>query len=178
MEKWRELSQSYHQILLLNKFSDEIMYLWTFAPSKDSDQTPNLSSLIRDFTVCPKMSKIIGYRLSPCQRFRSDGTDVWADLNLQWVDMKYGSLSYVTACNDFVWFGLNVAFNNLSVILRRCLNVAGSSMLAFRVLPHWNITPQTLWHDIPPSHIILTLSWLVPIPSSTFLILSAKRKSS
>ena len=61
----------------------------------------------------------------------------------------------------FVWFGLNVAFNNLSVISRRCLDVAGSSMPTFRVLPHWNIMPQTLWHDIPPSHIILTLSWPV-----------------
>ena len=78
----------------------------------------------------------------------------------------------------FVWFGLNVAFNNLSVISRRCLDVTGSSMLTFRVLPHWNIMPQTLWHDIPPSHIILTLSWPVLIPSSTFLMLSAKRKSS
>ena len=78
----------------------------------------------------------------------------------------------------FVWVGLNVAFNNLSVISRRCLDVAGSSMLTFRVLPHWNITPQTLWHDIPLGHIILTLSWPVPIPSSTFLMLSAKRKSS
>ena len=38
--------------------------------------------------------------------------------------------------------------------------------------------PKTLWHDIPPSHIILTLSWPVPIPSFTFLMLSAKRKSS
>ena len=61
----------------------------------------------------------------------------------------------------FVWFGLNVAFNNLSVISRRCLGVTGSWMLTFRELPHWNITPQTLWHDIPPSHIILTLSWPV-----------------
>ena len=70
-------------------------------------------------------------------------------------------------------FGFNVAFNNLSVILWRCLDVTGSSMLTFRVLPHWNIMPQTLWHDIPPSHIILTLNWPVPIPSSTFLMLSA-----
>ena len=38
-------------------------------------------------------------------------------------------------------------------------------------------TPDT-WHDIPPSHIILTLSWPVLIPSSIFLMLSAKRKSS
>ena len=75
-------------------------------------------------------------------------------------------------------FGLNVAFNNLSVISRRCLDETGSSMLTFRVLPHWNIMPQTLWHISPPSHIILTLSWPVPIPSSTFLMLSAKRKSS
>ena len=78
----------------------------------------------------------------------------------------------------FVWFGLNVAFNNLSVISRQCLDVTGSSMLTFRVLPHWNIMPQTLWHDIPPSHIILTLSWPVLIPSSTFLMLSAKQTSS
>ena len=61
----------------------------------------------------------------------------------------------------FVWCGLNVAFNNLSVISRRCLDVTGSSMLTFRLLPHWNIMPQTLWHDIPPCHTILTLSWPV-----------------
>ena len=41
----------------------------------------------------------------------------------------------------FVWFGLNVTFNTLSVILQWCLDVAGSSMLTFRVLPHWNIMP-------------------------------------
>ena len=35
----------------------------------------------------------------------------------------------------FVLFGLNAAFNNLSVILRWCLDVAGSSILTFRVLP-------------------------------------------
>ena len=34
--------------------------------------------------------------------------------------------------------------NNLSVISRRYCDVAGSSMLTFRVLPHWNISPQTL----------------------------------
>ena len=28
-------------------------------------------------------------------------------------------------------------------------------------LTDWNITPQTLWHDIPLSHIMLTLSWPV-----------------
>ena len=88
----------------------------------------------------------------------------------------YISNGYWFVC--FVWFGLNVAFNNLPVISRQRLDVTGSSMLTFRVLPHWNIMPQTLWHDIPPSHIILTLSCPVPIPSSTFLMLSAKRKSS
>ena len=89
-----------------------------------------------------------------------------------------GASVYCGHISSFVWFGLNVAFNNLSVISRRCLDVTGSSMLTFRVLPHWNIMPQILWHDIPPSHIILTLSWPVPIPSSTFLMLSTKRKSS
>ena len=46
----------------------------------------------------------------------------------------------------FILFRLNVAFNNLSVILRRFLDVTGSSVLTVRVLPHWNITPQT--HDV------------------------------
>ena len=75
----------------------------------------------------------------------------------------YGEKTMLTSIGRslFVWFGLNVAFNNLSVILRWCLDVAGSSMLTFRVLPHWNIMPQTLWHDIPPIHIILILSWPV-----------------
>ena len=36
-------------------------------------------------------------------------------------------------------FGFNVAFNNFSVISRRCLLVTGSSMLTFIVLPHWSI---------------------------------------
>ena len=44
----------------------------------------------------------------------------------------------------FVLFGLYVAFNILAVISRRCLDVAGSSMLTFRVLPYWNTTPQAL----------------------------------
>ena len=36
----------------------------------------------------------------------------------------------------FVLFRLYVAFNNLSVISRWCLGVAGRTMLTFRVLPH------------------------------------------
>ena len=55
----------------------------------------------------------------------------------------------------FVWFGLNVTFNNISVISWWWLDVAGSTMLTFRVLPHWNIMPQPLWHDILP----ITLYW-------------------
>ena len=55
----------------------------------------------------------------------------------------------------FVLFGLYVAFNNLSVKSRRCLDVAGSSMLTFRVLPHWNVTPQTLYMISHP----VTLYW-------------------
>ena len=67
------------------------------------------------------------------------------DCALAWVQCLFVCL--------FDWFGRNVTLSNLSVISRRCLDVRG--------LPHWNITPQTLWHDIPPSHIILTLNWLV-----------------
>ena len=80
----------------------------------------------------------------------------------------YGPLTESLDICLFVWFELNVAFNNLSVISRQCLDVTGSSMLTFRVLSHWNIMPQTLWHDISPRHIKLTLSWPDPIPSSTF----------
>ena len=47
----------------------------------------------------------------------------------------------------FVWSSLNVAFNNLS--FSHIATVSG------------NITSKTLWHAIPHSHIILTLSWPV-----------------
>ena len=40
-------------------------------------------------------------------------------------------------CGKFFWFFFFFdAFNNLSVILRQCLDVAGSSVLTFRVLLH------------------------------------------
>ena len=50
---------------------------------------------------------------------------------------------------------VNVAFNNFSVISRRCLVATGSSMLTFIVLRHWNIMPQTL--EMLPHP--FTLSW-------------------
>ena len=64
------------------------------------------------------------------------------------------SRSEQTVIRVFVWFGLSVALNNLSVISEQCLDVAGSSMLIFKLLPHWNIRhfdmifhPVTLyWH--------------------------------
>ena len=52
-------------------------------------------------------------------------------------------------------FDFNDAFSNFSVISRRCLVAAGSSMLTFIVLPHWSIIPQTpdmISHPV-------TLSW-------------------
>ena len=56
------------------------------------------------------------------------------------------------------FFGFNVAFNNYSVISRRCLVPTGSSMLTFIVLLHWSIMPDTKsWLDIIPHP--LTLSW-------------------
>ena len=55
-------------------------------------------------------------------------------------------------------FGFNVAFNNFSVISRRCLVVTGSSMLTFIVLPHWSIMSQTL--DMIPHPVTLSWHWV------------------
>ena len=55
-------------------------------------------------------------------------------------------------------FGLNVAFNNFSVISRRCLVATGSSMLTFIVLPHWSIMSQTL--DMIPHPVTLSWHWV------------------
>ena len=65
-----------------------------------------------------------------------------------------------------------VTFNNLSVISLWCLDVAGSSMLTFRMLRHWNSI-----HDIPSCHIMLPFGWPVLIPSPTFSMLSNKAAS-
>ena len=63
------------------------------------------------------------------------------------------SYAFVKVC--VCVFGFNVAFNNFSVISRRCLVVTGSSMLTFIVLPHWSIMSQTLGMIPHP----VTLSW-------------------
>ena len=55
-------------------------------------------------------------------------------------------------------FGFNVAFNNFSVISRRCLVATGSSMLIFVVLPHWNIMSQTL--DMIPHPVTISWHWV------------------
>ena len=69
-------------------------------------------------------------------------------------------------------FGFNVAFNNFSVISRRCLVATGSSMLTFIVLPHWSIMSQTL--DMIPHPV--TLSWHWVDQSQLYPVsLSAKR---
>ena len=49
----------------------------------------------------------------------------------------------------------------------------GSKLYRYVFVMH---TPDT-WHDVPPSNFILTLERPVLIPSSSFLMLSAKRKS-
>ena len=53
-----------------------------------------------------------------------------------------GKYSSPTVC--LLYFGLYLAHNNLSVLLRRCLVVEGSTILTFWVLTHWNITSQAL----------------------------------
>ena len=55
-------------------------------------------------------------------------------------------------------FGFNVAFNNFSVISRRCLVATGSSMLTIIVLPHWSIMSQTL--DMIPHPVTLSWHWV------------------
>ena len=62
-----------------------------------------------------------------------------------------GGMAIVCVCV----FGFNVAFNNFSVISRRCLVATGSLMLTFIVLPHWSIMSQTL--EMIPHPV--TLSW-------------------
>ena len=72
--------------------------------------------------------------------------------NFQIITVAFSYLVSVVCC-CLLWF--NVAFNNGSVISRRCLVATGSSMLTFIVLPHWSIMPQTL-DSIPHP---VTLSW-------------------
>ena len=54
--------------------------------------------------------------------------------------------------------GLNVVFNDFSVLSWRCLVATGSSTLTFIVLPHWSIMPQTL--DMIPHPVTLTWHWV------------------
>ena len=51
---------------------------------------------------------------------------------------------YVSVDSFFCFIWALRHFQQSSVIPRWCLNVAGSSMLTFRVLPHRNTMPQTL----------------------------------
>ena len=55
-------------------------------------------------------------------------------------------------------FGFNVAFDNFSVISRRCLVARGSSVLTFIVLPHRSIMPRTL--DMIPHPVTLSWHWV------------------
>ena len=72
------------------------------------------------------------------------------------VCMKRCMLSY--SWSYCCLFRFNVAFNNFSVISRRCLVATGSSMLIFIVLPHWSIKPQTL--DMIPHPVTLSWHWV------------------
>ena len=60
-------------------------------------------------------------------------------------------------------FGFNVAFNNFSVVSRRCLVATGSSMLTYSAASLKYHVPDP-WHDTTPSHIILTLGRQVLAP--------------
>ena len=67
-------------------------------------------------------------------------------------------LKYLDRVKRVCVFGFNVAFNNFSVISRRCLVATGSSMLTFIVLPHWSIVSQTL--DMIPHPVTLSWHWV------------------
>ena len=66
-------------------------------------------------------------------------------------------------------FGFYVAFNNFSVISRRCLVATGSSVLTFIELPHWSIMPQTLTRYNTQSHYPESVNGLTS-PSSTLQV--------
>ena len=67
---------------------------------------------------------------------------------------KFDKLPFCCCCCCCCLFGFNIAFNNFSVISRRCLVATGSSMLTFIVLSNWNIMPQTL--DMIPHPVTLS----------------------
>ena len=77
---------------------------------------------------------------------------------VQWFCLLSWRLFDVWVCVCVCVFGFNVAFNNFSVISRRCLVVTGSSILTFIVLPHWSIMSQTL--DMIPHPVTLSWHWV------------------
>ena len=64
------------------------------------------------------------------------------------------------------------AFNTRSVISRRCLDVAGRSMLTFRVPTEISRPIHLIWYSSQSHHTVTD----VLIPSSTFLMLTAKEQ--
>ena len=134
MKKKKKISKCYllnlstvWQVLIMYKLQHEIMYFIACMPSQDSDQNKYLCRLIWVFDGHPMDSH--GFFWQTVKTRIKNFVDPYTS----WTESE-----------QFVLFGLYVAFNNFSVISWRCLDVAGSSMLTFRVLPHWNITPQTL----------------------------------
>ena len=119
-----------------------ILVVLTFSLKNTSDDT--LSSL--------SVLKYSKWRIE----WLSFGTikTVWPVYAVQDIFLHFILLQCVCVCV----FGFNVAFNNFSVISRRCLVVTGSSMLTFIVLPHWSIMSQTL--DMIPYPVTLSWRWV------------------
>ena len=91
----------------------------TCAPSKDSDQSGHLPSLIREFDVCMKKPWVLSYPLNAQQSLWSDWADVQAELSLCWAhiillvvswggsnnvtrDFRLGDLSNTCAGTDYL----------------------------------------------------------------------------
>ena len=73
----------------------------------------------------------------------------------------------------FVLFGLYGSFSNIATVSQSDKELNVHFQYAASLKHH---APDTC-HDITPSHVILTLGRPVLIPTSTFLMLSDKRKS-
>ena len=97
----------------------------------------------------PRLTWVRWVHMSFCWFFHVKKTRAIADMALSFKlsdRFQHEKRKFYLFYSFIFLFRLNVAFNNLSVISRRCQDVTGSSMVTLRVLPPWHIAPQT--HDV------------------------------
>ena len=126
------------------------------------------------FCDCGYLSEVINSNSLPAYVYKTAGyvanSEDWSDAKVFCI--LSGSTLFAQVClsqylgwiqlkntvkkHDCFFYLFNVIFNDHSVY-HHGLDVAENSMLIFRVLPHWNITPQT--HDIIFCLVILYWHW-------------------